>query len=1201
MACSSPEPDEALKKNAAAVFQTAGGGNNGNFGGPWVFDSRTSTSLPAAAVGILARGGSNKCSVVAIQRNVILTAGHCFCPFDANALNAANYTFQLPATMAAPVAGTGTAGAKMHDTDNCDGGAGLATDANADLGLMFLARNLTLTELPQAMPVYTFGDFEDRLFNTKNLPQHGPIQMTAWGGSTGSNIYTIRATGFISNENDLTFTDFCNIIGKNCDPRYIHAENLVSAGVNTKGGDSGGALTMRLAGELSTAQFAVYKGRYSSPFTGLPIPNEWQLYSPTWDNGGGNGGFIRQVLDDADGDGFAESQDNCPASQCVEKSQCNNPSQANSDTDALGDACDNCPTVDNPAQTDLDEDGVGDACDPCPEIAGVGFGGDDDGDGVPNSCDNCRDVPNRRTQCFVVGSCAGGPTSTCMPDIAECSGQLDTDGDGVGNACEVCPNLTQLQLQANSNSSAEERQLQSEQGDFCERVPQFIARQVRQRVTTPPGGPDPNAAQDAGNTMLFDATATFGRSPSATSPNGVATTPHSGVVGFRFCDCFDPVTGKFDNKGSCLGDGASCSTDPAQFDLAGSLWKPVTVASTYPSPWSAVGPSSSVPATRGAAFNRPNAFAGELFVNTQVPYANPDELEPNRIGRREMLAWRFARDLVSAGLGGEVQGHLLSSNAFEQVGGIFWSNVASNTFGSNRDALTAGKLRNTYSYARSNAWSLLFPSAFDVPECVGPLCGLFFDPNIQGWITQPAIDPTTRRGLAELLPQPGWLLPDPAGGVVAIGGELGGGLVVSGLLSPTLRQLLSGQATRWLPPVETGATLRQLGITTQAVLLPENWTQDSVIAEVVSTPEGALSLPSAPPIVRCNAGEILAQCGSGLRCVIPCDGVVGNSPGTDPPDPGCVLVADTNEDDESPFVCESSSGVCMPGEVACSSACFVPCDGSVGCTLNGRFGDELPALCGAEGPGMSAALMQPPFSEPALQVQPTSEFVPGDRTGDTAVYSASEGSVFLIGGERGNVPTSELWTYQLSTRAWRRAFRGAAVQPRRVLAATYDYAARRLLVLDEVKVEDAFGSGVDDAFGKHKKYNHKKHKKGKLHALKKRRRARLISYDMATKEATLIASWRRRGVTDRFAMTALPGGSFVLFATGKKLPITFALKARVTDQLHWEGARILHGRFFLQPSATEQGVAVALKRHQGQKFALVGAGDFYPGAPPGEM
>ncbi|MBD3403765.1 hypothetical protein GF420_12775 [candidate division GN15 bacterium] len=81
---------------------------------------------------------------------------------------------------------------------------------------------------------------------------------------------------------------------------------------------------------------------------------------------------------DADGDGIASFNDNCPDTY--------NPQQINEDTDSLGNECDNCDLVDNPLQADTDGDGFGNACDNClwtynPDQL------DDDEDGVGNACD----------------------------------------------------------------------------------------------------------------------------------------------------------------------------------------------------------------------------------------------------------------------------------------------------------------------------------------------------------------------------------------------------------------------------------------------------------------------------------------------------------------------------------------------------------------------------------------------------------------------------------------------------------------------------------------------------------------------------------------------------------------------------------------------------------------------------------------------
>lgn len=105
--------------------------------------------------------------------------------------------------------------------------------------------------------------------------------------------------------------------------------------------------------------------------------------------------FEHVVLDDTDGDGVLDCEDNCSGP---------NPSQAESDGDGVGDLCDVCPEGDD--TLDFDGDGVPDDCDVCP--------GDDtldiDGDGIPDAC-----------------------------DLALGDNLLDLDGDGVPDALDMCP------------------------------------------------------------------------------------------------------------------------------------------------------------------------------------------------------------------------------------------------------------------------------------------------------------------------------------------------------------------------------------------------------------------------------------------------------------------------------------------------------------------------------------------------------------------------------------------------------------------------------------------------------------------------------------------------------------------------------------------------------------------------------------------
>ena len=124
---------------------------------------------------------------------------------------------------------------------------------------------------------------------------------------------------------------------------------------------------------------------------------------------GDPGPMGRPALDpqgDEDDDGVINQIDNCPTTS--------NPNQLDSDSNDIGDACeqDLAPPVTYDPARDSDLDGTPDRLDTCPELNSPDQR-DGDRDGVGDVCDNCPEAPN--------------------PD------QLDSDTDLSGDACALAP------------------------------------------------------------------------------------------------------------------------------------------------------------------------------------------------------------------------------------------------------------------------------------------------------------------------------------------------------------------------------------------------------------------------------------------------------------------------------------------------------------------------------------------------------------------------------------------------------------------------------------------------------------------------------------------------------------------------------------------------------------------------------------------
>ena len=161
-------------------------------------------------------------------------------------------------------------------------------------------------------------------------------------------------------------------------------------------------------------------------------------------------------VDDQDGDGKVDAQDNCPAVA--------NANQLDTDDDEAGDACDadddndgdldnhdNCPLTANANQANNDGDAQGDLCDTnddndaMPDLSDP-FPLDRDNDTINDADDNCKLTANLSQANFDEDAngdaCDTDDDNDGSPDAQDAfpfdpSEQLDTDGDTLGNNADA--------------------------------------------------------------------------------------------------------------------------------------------------------------------------------------------------------------------------------------------------------------------------------------------------------------------------------------------------------------------------------------------------------------------------------------------------------------------------------------------------------------------------------------------------------------------------------------------------------------------------------------------------------------------------------------------------------------------------------------------------------------------------------------------
>jgi hypothetical protein len=864
-------------------------------------------------------------------------------------------------------------------------------DAISDLAIIELDGPLEQAMFPMLPRVYTGGDFRDRVLNLFGAAPFltGPILFTGALQSPVS-ILQGRITATPQYNHD------CGFLGLgSCSPYWIAIDRVTGPTlgaplVAVEQGDSGGPLTFQPMGDVPVI-FGVASNTYSRFF----VIDE-DRFSPTWDNGSGNGAFIRQFYVDADEDGVDDRFDNAPPSLCPDNPfRCANPDQKDDDHDGIGDVADNCPpsvcerrnmspeACANRAQFDADKDGTGDACDSCVLIAngraalgGDAFRGnasqydDADGDGVGDACDSCHDVPNPFRACtpsagcdLTTGACTSADCSSGACVGANHLGRCHVSGDsctstlacpetspGLHEACDIGFGRCTLQNDDPDNDGL---------GNACDACPldtevrinansNIDAERVR-NVAKLGDHCDPvpqlvSRGIVGRRALTGPAVATDPRASTTgyttffgTAGIGVGATPSAvtETAGFRRCECVRPGPAGLVTltRDECVAITGGCAPAADSFDRNLTYRMISTATSTD------ITRKPVSPVTLGETFVR--TFTGDIQCDVALPSRSFPEI--CRVGaQRHITLWDHSTDIEA----GRVR-----TNGGEALGAITAGLVMSHVLGatgittSARDAANPG-LRDTLEYVKTPLVDFVAGTATQqFEDCIGAGCMMTYRPD---WAVYPPDGYRATPTPLEMVGFYGRFAPQPGSAIVVLGRSTDSAFDVASSLDSDVAAVIHSRSFTFLTPVEDGISgARGAARIASIAAIPRSWKQSA----------------ERPVAFVSNAGQL--------------------------------------------------------------------------------------QLFGHQNSSRSARLAPPSApSSPFGDVR----FIPSDRDGSRSVFSGAEQAIYMVGGHRAaGDATGEVWRYDISGDVWTHQFVGErnGTLPGDVRAIAYDNTSGRIVIIDD--------------------------------------------------------------------------------------------------------------------------------------------------------